>query len=61
MYVIVVQWFIFLPVIALLACETLQVVYVTTSPHDHFERRYVLEASRTHALIAKHPVKPVNQ
>lgn len=50
-----------LPVVALLACETLQVVHIAPGSHDHLERRYVLEAGRAHALIAKHPVKPVNQ
>jgi len=48
-------------VIALLARKTLQVIHVATGSHDHLERWYVLEASRAHALIAKHPVKPVNQ
>lgn len=50
-----------LPVIALLARETLQVVHVAPSPHDHLEGRYVLETRRAHALVAEHPVKPVNQ
>lgn len=50
-----------IPVIALLAREALQVVHVAPGPHDHLERGYVLEARGAHALIAEHPVKPVNQ
>jgi hypothetical protein len=46
-------------VVALLASEALQVVYVVPGPHHHLESRYNFRARSAVPSVAKQPVKDV--